>query len=289
MKNGHIMKKKILLITALMALVPVFSFAKEPSQLTVISYNIRQGIAEDGTNSWEYRFPCSAMMIEDQKPDIFGLQEAYDFQVRYLKEYTKGYKCVGVGRENGKAKGEESGEHMEIFYNKQNIKLLKWGTYWLSETPDEPSLGWDGACKRTATWALMKDKRSGQKFYYVNTHLDHVGREAQKNGLALIVSRIGEMNPNGLPTVLTGDFNVTPDDEILSDLNTKMKSAREYAVKTDKGQTFNGWGYEKENKAIDYIYYKGFSSCPVFEVIRKPYMDHTYISDHYPVKATLVF
>ena len=133
----------------------------------------------------------------------------------------------------------------------------------------------------------MKDKRTGRKFYYVNTHLDHVGKEAQKNGLKLIVERIKAMNKEGYPMILTGDFNVTPDNPVLEDLDKMMISARKSAVKTDNGDTFNGWG--KSKGVIDYIYYSGFSTCTTFEVIRKPYMERTYISDHYPVKATLIF
>ena len=177
------MKKFLLVFLVLLSAVSFAKGPKTPPQLTVISYNIRMGEANDGTNSWTYRYPASAMMIVDQKPDIFGLQEAYDYQVTYLSEYCPGYKSVGVGRENGK----HEGEHMSIFYNTKTVKLLKWGTFWLSETPDTPSMGWDAACKRTATWALLQDKASNKKFYFVNTHLDHVGVEARKNGLPWII------------------------------------------------------------------------------------------------------
>ena len=278
--------KKLAIILALALSAGLIASAKndKPAEITVISYNIRMGVAKDGTNSWEYRYPASAMMISDQKPDIFGLQEAYDFQVKYMDEYCDGYKSVGVGREDGKSKGE----HMSIFYNKKKIALLKWGTYWLSETPDKPSIGWDAACIRTATWALMKDKASGGEFYYVNTHLDHVGPIAKKKGLKLIVDRIKEMNPQGYPMILTGDFNTEPHEaEILGELDTLMNSARNTAVATDNGDTFNGWG--KGKGVIDHIYWSGFSTCTSFEVIRKPYMDRKFISDHYPVKACLIF
>lgn len=269
---------------AALTLSPAFSAsADEPAGVTVISYNIRMGAGKDGTNSWEYRYPASAMMIQDQDPDIFGVQEAFDYQVKYLDEFCRGYKNVGVGREDGKHKGE----HMSIFYKKKNIKLLKWGTYWLSETPDVPSKGWDAVCMRTATWTLLKDKRSGQKFYYVNTHLDHVGIEARKKGLELIVNNIKAMNREGYPMILTGDFNTVPDDPILDELDSMMTSARKIAVKTDNGDTYNGWG--KGEGVIDYIYCSGFSTCTEFEVIRKPYMEMAYISDHYPIKAILLF
>lgn len=281
------MKKLALIVLAIMATAPVFnSFAKEdkkPEGLKVISYNIRNGEAKDGTNSWQYRYPASAMMILDQKPDIFGIQEAYDYQMEYLEEALVDYKGVGVGREDGK----HEGEHMSIFYNTKTIKLLKWGTYWLSETPDVPSKGWDAACVRTATWAFMKDKKTGKKFYYVNTHLDHVGPIAQQKGLAVIMDRVADMNPKNLPMVITGDFNVKVDNPILVDIKARMKNAREVAAQTDHHNTFNGWG--KSSSIIDYIWFSGFSGCPKYETITKPYYERTYISDHYPVTATLIF
>lgn len=275
-------KMKKTLLTVLVALVAISAFGADT--LKVMSYNIRLGKADDGTNSWKYRYPASAMMLDDQKPDIFGVQEAYDYQVKYLKEYPGFYKAVGVGRDDGK----HAGEHMSIFYNKKTVKILKWGTFWLSETPEKPSAGWDAKHKRTATWALLKTKKGGHKFYYVNTHLDHKGVEAQKNGLKLIVDRIDSINPQGYPMVLTGDFNVKPENPVLNELNTKMQSAREIAEKTDHLATFNGWG-KMEESMIDYIYIKGFSACPFYQTVRKEYDGRKFISDHYPITAKVVF
>ena len=281
------MKKAFLCtLAALLSLTAVFAAPKknDPVRLTVMSYNIRNGEAKDGTNSWIYRAGASVEMLEDQNPDIFGVQEAYDYQVRLLTEFPGTYKSIGVGREDGKTEGE----FMSIFYRKDAFKVMKWGTFWLSETPEKPSLGWDAACRRTATWALLKHKKSGKKFFYVNTHLDHVGWEARRKGLALIVDRIAAINPKGLPMVLTGDFNMTPERPEFEELNKRMKSARETAVITDHKATFHNWG--KENTAvIDYIYYSGFSACEKFETITKGYMDRKFVSDHYPVKAILVF
>ena len=275
----------LVLMTALLAL-PFNAAAKsgKPADINVISYNIRVGKANDGTNSWQYRYPAS-VMIMDQKPDIFGLQEALDFQFKYLEEYCPGYKGIGVGREDGR----KEGEIMAIFYNKKTIKLIKWGTFWLSETPEKPSKGWDAACFRSATWALMKDKASGRKFYYVNTHLDHVGWEARKNGLKLIVDRIAEINPENYPMILTGDFNMRIERPEFDDLKKVMRNAREVAFKTDHHGTFNDWGKAADDEIIDYIWFKGFSSCTEYETITKPYMNRAYVSDHYPIKATLIF
>jgi endonuclease/exonuclease/phosphatase family metal-dependent hydrolase len=198
---------------------------------------------------------------------------------------ARNYKNVGVGREDGK----HDGEHMAIFWNKKTVKMLKWGTFWLSETPEKPSMGWDAACFRTATWALMKDKKTGKKFYFVNTHLDHVGKEARKLGLKLIVDRIDDINPEKYPMVLTGDFNVRPENPCLVDLDKIMTSTRKIAKKTDSKGTFNGWRKDREGGVIDYIYVSGFGEVVEYETITKKYADRSFISDHYPIMSVLKF
>ena len=280
------MKKIALLLLAAVMVLPMNAANKEKKDdntLKVMSYNIRLGSANDGTNSWGLRYPATAEMIEDQMPDIFGVQEALASQIRFIEDNFVNYKSVGVGREDGK----KEGEHMSIFWNKKTVSLLKWGTFWLSETPEVPSMGWDAACKRTATWALMKCRKTGKKFYYVNTHLDHKGAEAQKNGLKLIVDRIDDINPEGYPMILTGDFNITPDSPNLVELDSKMQSVRKVAEKTDNHDTFNGWG--KGSGVIDYIYASGFSAYPEYQTVTKRYADRKFVSDHYPICAILVF
>ena len=279
------MKRIILLIAAAAALLPMGSCKKSAdNNLRVISYNIRLMPGQDGENSWEYRKPATTAMLKEINPDIFGVQEAFKGQVDFINETCPEYASIGVGREDG----IDEGEHMSIFYKKDEFELLDWGTYWLSETPDVPSKGWDAACYRTATWAKLKRTSNGQEFFYVNTHLDHVGIDARRNGLALIVSRIAEMNPGSkLPMVLTGDFNVTPDNPGLTDLDKMMKSARIYAADSDDKGSYNGWGEDSE--VIDYVYYAGFSKCTNFKVIDQTFADIPYISDHYPVMADLIF
>lgn len=251
--------------------------------LKVISYNIRVGKGKDGSNSWEYRRPASISMIREHMPDIFGLQEALDFQVNYLQENLPEYANVGVGRDDGVQKGER----MSIFYNTHTVEMLDWGTFWLSETPEVPSKGWDAAYPRCATWAKMKMLGSGKEFFYVNTHLDHQGAVSQQKGLDLIVRRIADMNPDGVPMVLTGDFNVEPDNPVLDELDTRMLSARTSALDSYDKATFNGWG--KRAIVIDYIYHSGFSHCPEYRTILKKYDAVPYISDHYPVVTRLKF
>ena len=282
------MRKLTLIIAAVLMVLPFKSSAQKQTRdydLKVMSYNIRMGVAKDGTNSWEYRYPATAMMLKDQMPDVFGVQEAFNFQIKFIEENFTDYDSFGVGRDNGKSEGE----FMSIFWNKKTVKMIKGGTFWLSETPEKPSKGWDAACKRTATWALMKDKNTGKLFYFVNTHLDHKGAEARRKGLELIVSRIDEINPKGYPMILTGDFNIKPDNEALVGLEQRMQSARKIAPKTDNNATFNNWGKAKSDMVIDYIYVSGFSACPEYHTITEKYGTWKYVSDHYPIYAKLIF
>ena len=266
--------------------------------IRVMSYNIRLGVADDGENSWENRREATPAMLRDIRPDVFGVQEAFDFQIAYILENCPEYKAVGVGRDDG----VELGEHMSVFYNCERFNLVDWGTYWLSETPDVPSFGWDAACRRTATWTLLEEKDSGERFYFVNTHLDHIGVVARREGLALIHRKISEMNSDGLPMVLTGDFNVLPDNPGLGGINSLMKAARFNNQGGDRCGSFNGFGKlgnsdaapvlgEKEDlnvlQPFDYIYYSGFEVCSQFRVARKEYCGKRYISDHYPVWADI--
>ena len=269
------------------ALLPLLALSCQPGNVTeplpVMSFNVRYGTAKDGDHVWENRKDAACAMILDQRPAVFGVQEALDFQLTYFQEHCPGYKYVGVGREDGVS----DGEHMAVFYDTERIELLEWGTYWLSETPFQPSLGWDAACRRTATWTLLKDKVAGRNFYFVNTHLDHVGKEARRKGLLLLVDRIAAMNPDGYPMVLTGDMNVYPDDPCLDELRTLMEDARQTASETDNDYTWHDWGKVSGNPPIDYVFYAGFAGCDKFAVVRQPYLGVDYVSDHFPVTALL--
>ena len=285
--GGHKYDKGIILVDG-----------RDYNELSVISFNIRVtgGISElINPNSWSRRKSATPAMIKDQCPDIFGVQEALSDQLEYVGENLPNYSYVGVGREDGKeiseiSNSEDSGEIMAIFYNTSKIKLLEWGTYWLSETPDEPSISWEADFKRTMTWAKMQMKYSGKKFFYVNTHLDNHSGTAREEGLKLILDKIAEKNTDNLPVVLTGDFNILPTDSVLGDVlgKAEMLDARTTAEETDDLPTFNGFGNEDE-RVIDYIYYRGFSSCPEYETIVKQYANIQYISDHYPIVARLMF
>ena len=295
------MKHSLLKLFAVIAILVAALGCTRTVPLRVMSYNIRLGVASDSLNHWELRKCATPAMLDEVRPAVFGVQEAYDFQVRYILDKCPKFKAIGVGRDDG----VNAGEHLSVFYDTTRITLRDWGTYWLSETPEVPSMGWDAACMRTATWALLHDSQNGRDFYFVNTHLDHIGKIARREGLALIYNRIKEMNPKGLPMVLTGDFNVLPDDEGLTDLNSLMLSARFNSNQADSIGSFNGFGAYGEShsapvledgeadrnslRPLDYIYFSGFCKSLLFKVDTTTYVGVPFISDHYPVYADLVF
>lgn len=275
------MKRFLLFAMTLLIATGIASCSKPKNEIKVMSFNVLVS-QNDNVNNWGQRKVAALNMLNEEKPTILGLQEATLPQVNYLAENLPQYGWVGVGREDGL----NSGEFMAIFYLKDEIELLDSGTFWLSETPDEPSMGWDAACKRTCTWTKLKMKKTGTEFAYLNTHLDHVGKQAQRNGLALMVERCAQIVPKGMTAFVTADFNATTDDPIFEPLKADMLDARETAPETDRRGTFNGFD-NLQNVVIDHIFYRG-AEAKTFRVLDKFY-GAPYISDHYPVVMTAEF
>ena len=268
-------------ICAIVGLIAWTGCMEKPVDIKVISYNIRLSTKSDGDNWWENRKQASINMINEEKPTIFGLQEALPVQVEYLAENLPEYAYIGVGRDDGKQKGE----FMAIFYRQDEVELLDGGTFWLSETPDTPSRGWDAACFRSCTWTKLKMKSNGKIFAYLNTHLDHVGKEARKEGLALIAKRAQEIVSDDMPVFLTADFNAVTSNPIFESVKAIMKDAREVAPETDRRATINFYQPGNEDKAdwiIDHIFFRG-ATPKTFKVLRDKNYGAPYISDHYPV------
>ena len=255
--------------------------APTPSEgvLSVMSFNVRYLIGDTGTNSWENRKIGIFEMLEDKKPMVMGVQEAYVSQVNDILEALPEYKAYAIARDGASSKNETCG----VFYLKDSIALMNVGNFWLSESPSRVSMGWDAACTRICTWALFRIKTSGQKFYHFNTHLDHVGTTARREGLRLIWSKIEEINKDGFPVFITGDFNTGPEDAIFE--GSPYASARDDAPVTDNEKTYNAWGKSSQAKLIDFIFYKGMTP-QTFETVTEGYAGVEYISDHYPIIST---
>lgn len=274
--------KRVLLFAAL-ALLGLSACKPQPQDnLLVMSFNVRNSAAADGDNCWENRAPAVVEMLNTIKPDVVGMQEVLPEQEEFITANCLQYASFGIGRNDG-----VEGERMTVLFNTDIMDFRDGGTWWLSETPDEPSVGWDAKYPRTATWLFLVDRRSDKAFYIVNTHLDHKGAEARRNGLAMVVAKIKEMNPE-VPMILMGDFNVEPGDPALEALDGIMINAREVAEVTDSTRSFNGYKPEPQ-KEIDYIYHYGFSGVKEFRVVTEQFLDVPFISDHYPIVASLTY
>ena len=255
------------------------------SYYKIISFNVRYSSAPeiDGDNRWELRRDASVKMVAKHKPLVMGLQEACPDQIDFLDLNLTGYKHIGVGRDDGK----RAGEMMAIYYDTTRLTLLDSGTFWLSETPEKVSIGWDAACNRTCTWGHFKMKDTDFEFLYFNTHLDHLGSLARKNSIKLIVAKMTELNPDNLPVFLSGDFNSTTDDPIFDPLKASLKDAREVSAISDKNITYNGFGKVTDNPdarkewVIDHIFFSGVNPM-AFMVLNGNY-GVPFISDHYPI------
>lgn len=166
------MKKVLLYLFTLLFSTNVV-FAKHlDNEMNVMSFNIRMSTKSDGANWWEYRKDLAANVIKFYDVDMFGAQEVLHNQLTDLLDRLPDYGYVGVGREDGKTKGEYS----PIFYRKDRFSVVKSGNFWLAEDMNAVGKkGWDAACERVATWAVFKDKESEKEFFFLNTHLDHMG------------------------------------------------------------------------------------------------------------------
>ena len=261
-------------------------FADE-DEIKVMSFNVRTETTEsDSKNNWSNRKSACVALIKDQQPTIIGFQEAkYTSQWSYLKEQLKeSYDGFGVSRTTGKESG--SGECMGIMYNKDLVEKLDGGTFWLSETPKEPSKGWDSAYTRSSTWGLFKHKPTGKKFYYINTHLDHEGNTARIEGMKLI-ARYFEPYKAEFPIFLTGDMNADMTHEAMQAVKDFMWNTRLYAPTdlTDFNGTYNGWSTKNSNKMIDHIYCRKGAKVVEYHTITEKYGSVKLVSDHYPIYA----
>ena len=250
--------------------------------LKLMSYNIRLDVASDGQNAWPIRKDFFASQIQFYEPDIMGVQEAMPNQVIDLEQLLPQYNQVGIGRE-GQGKGESS----SIFYRKEKLKVVSSNTFWLSDTPDLISKGWDAACHRICTFALFQEINSDRLFWVFNTHLDHVGVQSRAKAIALLLAKIDQFNNFNYPVILMGDFNLEPDDKSIIELKTKMNDARDVSISSPFGPigTFNNFEFDQPvTKRIDYIFISKNTKLEVKKyAVLTDSKNLSYPSDHFPV------
>ena len=263
-------------------------------EIKVMSFNIRTNTSSDtGVNAWDERKKACVALIKDQMPDILGVQEAqWKTQWTYLLDKLKGagYDGYGLNRTTGAESG--TGEVVGILWNTDVVKKIEVGTFWLSETPDKPSKSWGMSMNRTATWGLFEHIATGQKFFFLNTHLPLKNDKlddpetAKKEGMKLIEKKLLEYYDD-YPLYMTGDFNVISTDPVLDGIRDFMRNARTYASVRDTNPTVNGFGDTSSRKQIDHIYYSDYLKAVEYYTIMDAYNGVTYVSDHYPIYAIL--
>lgn len=249
------------------------------ADIDIMSFNIRYANEDDKKNKWVNRKVAVVEMLKETQPSIIGIQEGLKFQVDYLLEHLPEYKQVGVGRNDGK----ESGEYCAILYLRDQFECIKDQTFWLSETPEEPSKGWDANSKRIVTWVHLKDKKTNKAFFVFNTHLDHKGKVSRRKSMELLQQQIDQITPLNTPVFITGDFNALAGSPIFKPLLKTYKDARKAGYRSDFKKSYNSWGKWYVKRNIDYIFYKHVDNVS-FKTVVKDY-GVPYISDHYPILA----
>lgn len=270
----------IRILFVVITLFPIYCLMAQ--EASIMTYNIRLDVASDGENAWPNRKTYFIHQLKFYEPDIIGFQEVTPNQLLDIAAELRDYHHVGKGREL-----DNQGESSNIFYKKEKFLLKDSGTFWLSDTPEKVSMGWDAACNRVCTYALLYDIKKKQSFYVFNTHLDHVGEIARTRGLELIVRKIEAINQKKISVFLIGDFNTTPETERIKWLNTMMDNTKTISQTPSYGPsgTFNGFKHhESVTLQIDYIY---LSKASKFKILKHAVLsdskDLRYPSDHLPV------
>ena len=255
-------------------------------EIKVISYNVRYNNPNDGKDIWENRRSTIVNLIKNENPDFLGLQEVNHAQLLFLNSNLSNYSFVGVGRDDGKTKGEYS----PIFYNNNLFDLIKSDTFWLSSTPDKISVGWDASMERICTYAVFKSKTNKKNIWVFNTHFDHIGIEAREKSADLIISVINKLTGPEDYVVLTGDFNLLDDSKPIMNLQSNFNDTNKNLEKTDKSYgTFNNFKLNFVSKSrIDYVFEKNFKLINSRHIIVKT-PEGRWASDHHPILAKLKF
>ena len=268
----------------------------ETDGLMVMSSNVRfysaRNKASDpdkGDRDWEVRKVGYFKMINTMQPDVFGVQEAEYIQLQHIKANCSGYSYVGVGRTDGVTKGESTA----IFYKADVIEVVDWGTKWHSETPDQAGTFFvenEDRQPRTSTWAVFEVKATRERFFHINVHTS-LYEASQTKEIQLVADIVTEKCTKGLPVVLTGDWTVEEEDQVMKPVNNAYTSARKTALKTDNILTFHWWGSSStmsKNQHLDHVFYSGFEKPLRFRTLNMQW-EGLWISDHHPVYAVFPF
>lgn len=264
----------------------LFSLSMLGQEVKVMSYNLRVDFGGDGANNWEFRRDFLSGQIGFYTPDFMGTQEGKVHQLDFIKAALPDYDYIGISRDDSKTDGEFSA----IFYKPGKFKLLSDATFWLSETPNIKSKGWDAALERICTYGLFEEIATGKQFYVFNTHLDHIGELARSNSAKLIVDKIKAVNIKNLSVIFTGDFNSEPSSAAYQTIVAFMDDSKMVSKTKPFGPTgtFNGFQFhEPVTILIDYIFVSKETVAVLKHAVLSDSKDCRYPSDHLPVYAEL--
>jgi endonuclease/exonuclease/phosphatase family metal-dependent hydrolase len=272
-----------------------------PLEVSAMSFNIRYGTAGDGENRWQNRRQMVFDLVGKYDPDVVGLQEALGFQIDEICKALPQYAMIGVGRDDGKTKGEYSA----ILYRRERFEVEQGGTFWLSDTPEVPgSITWGNACTRICTWARFVERKTGRAFYHYNLHLDHISQPSREKSVVLLAERI--RNRKRLdPFVVTGDFNAGEHNPAILFLKGKTAvPGKDNAnvenptpmvdtfrvLHGDAGEvgTFHSFKGDRTGDKIDFVLTTSGVQALDAQIICDN-VDGRYPSDHFPVTARLRF
>ena len=258
--------------------------------LKVMTFNIQT----TNTRPWDERREGVVKMLREENPDMFGLQEARIDVLNTLDERLGNYARVGIDRDGS----PQSSEYMSVFYRKDRFVLVASGNFWLSETPDQMSIGWDAAYRRIATWVKLRERDSGKEILYLNTHFDHVGKQARKESACMIVKWIRRHSDCG-ETILVGDFNVDQRSESYRELvktGFLTDSFEAAPIRMAATGTVNGFDPQRwTGQRIDHVLVTRGIEVLRYGLLTNPYWsvdcagnrEARLPSDHYPVSVYL--
>ncbi|RDX39955.1 hypothetical protein OH76DRAFT_1413263 [Lentinus brumalis] len=219
-------------LTVLLSLALTSGLASAAQTMRIASYNLRYDSQPDsitvqqsldslpdplqaptyygkkGEQPWSTRRVKVYQNLNNEGIVLAGFQEALVRQVTDLATlFGDGWGWVGVGRDDGVAAGEFS----PIFYKKSDVELVSNDSFWLSNTPFEPSKFPGAGSFRicTATSLVLKsDPAAPIHFTYLNTHLDDQSDDQRRLAASMMLVRARyEAYKTGGPVIITGDFN----------------------------------------------------------------------------------
>lgn len=249
----------------------------------IMSYNVY--VFDTGRNRHEKRAPGVVANIRSVAPDVFGLQEANLDWMQRIADALPDYAFVGVGRDDG----VQGGEFSPVFYRTDRFEKIDGGTFWFSDTPDEPSRTWRSRFHRICSWAVLREKDSSFSFAVFNSHWDHLSVESRERSAALLIKKAKAYAPD-LPVVILGDFNCKANTEAYQTLiDAGFVDSMSVSPETSNIGSFHGY-YKLSTVGelpIDHILFlktNGYSAA--YHVVTDRY-DGRYPSDHFPIVSDL--